>query len=239
MLTLFVVNKNLVKENYKRKLLPASIHLLSCITDEREVKSIKSISTLDKYISYVQLINSPYDDEPPYNNCARPKDIAKNPGGSNLTSRHYGCYKAHTDAILSCSSSFTDYFLFFEADAVLTCSPEVFLNKADEAYKICRKYGYNFFSFGAVNNPDKVYSDHVSSKKLFEAHAYLIPAERIKYVQEQIKYKNWDVFDLWVSDVMDKQRIGFFKEPLCHQAKGESLIDKIFSEKNYLGIDKI
>lgn len=239
MLTLFVVNKNLVKKDYKRKIIPASIHLLSCITSEREKKSIKSISTLDKYISYVQVINPPYDEDPPYESCSRPQNIAKNPGNNNLTSRHYGCYKAHTDAILSCSSTFTDYFLFFEADAVLTCDPEVFLSKAEEAYKICQKYGYNFFSFGAVNNPDKIYSDHVSSTKLIEAHAYLIPADKIKYIQDEIKYKKWDVFDLWVSHIMNKQRIGFFKEPLCLQAKGESLIDRTVSDKNYLGIEKI
>jgi hypothetical protein len=101
MLTLFVVNKNLVKKDYKRKIIPASIHLLSCITSEREKKSIKSISALDKYINYVQVINPPYDEDPPYESCYRPQDIAKNPGNNNLTSRHYGCYKAHTDAILS------------------------------------------------------------------------------------------------------------------------------------------
>jgi hypothetical protein len=38
---------------------------------------------------------------------------------------------------------------------------------------------------------------------------------------------------------MNKQRIGFFKDPLCLQAKGESLIDRTVSDKNYLGIEKI
>lgn len=239
MITLFVKNKKLVKTS-RQKQIPIEIHHLSSLPDtEREIKSIQSILPLSKYCSYYQEINVPYEASPPKESCYRPNDISNEVGTNKLTSRHYGCYKAHTDAILKCAPKNNQIYLFFEGDAVITIPPEEFLNKVQEAYILCKKYGYNFFSLGPIYELSKTYEDHLSSTKLFEAHAYIIPGEKIAQVQEWIKSSPWDVFDLWTSYVLPKQRFGYFKEYYSLQAKGESLIDKQMSDKNYLGIEKV
>jgi len=240
MLTLLVTNKKLV--DIKEQKIPSIEirHMLCRPTDEREIKSVESISKLGgKNVSYKQLINPPYPDLPPVDTCFRPNDISDYPGGDNLTSGHYGCYKSHIDAIMECEVKDNSIYLFFECDAILNTEPSEFINKVYEANEISKKYGYNFFSLGPVYEVDNVYHNHVSSKKLIEAHAYIIPSDKLKYVQEVIKNSKWDVFDLWVSHVFPKQRIGHFINPLSLQAKGFSLIDKKESEFNFLGMEKL
>jgi len=239
MVTLLATNKKLVQDLNPPTPKIVINHLLSEPDSEREIKSIASISQLEKFGTYNKIVNTPYELTPPSDNCHRPSDISTEVGGDNLTSRHYGCYKAHTDAILSCSPEDNTIYLFFEGDAVINTDVDHFMDKVIEAYDISKKFGHYFFSFGPVTNIDTKFKNHVSSTKLFEAHAYMIAGEKIEKVQEWVKTLNWDVFDLWVSHVCPKQRIGYYEEFLSLQAKGVSLIDKKMSEQNHLGIEKL
>lgn len=240
MLTLLATNKKLVTAKKSKEPKIEIRHMLCRPQDERELKSVDSISKLEsELVKYKKIVSPPYEGMPPSENCHRPNDISLEPGENKLTGGHYGCYKSHTDAILDCEPQENTIYLFFECDAVLNVDPEVFRTKVKEANNISKKYGYNFFSLGPIYETDKTYENHLSSKRLFEAHAYIIPSNRIKYVQDIIRNSKWDVFDLWVSYVFPKQRIGHFKEPLSLQAKGFSLIDKKNSEYNFLGIEKL
>jgi FkbM family methyltransferase len=239
MITMFVINNNIITSNSKKEPKIIINHLLNDVNSEREIKSINSISQLSKYGEYIQHINKPYTDIPPKDNCFRPHNINTHPGGDNLTSGHYGCYKAHTDAIMSQTNSDNTIYLFFESDAIITIDVEEFIKKVKESYILTKKYGYNFFSFGPISNIDKTYDDHLSSKQMFEAHAYLIPSEKLNIIKNWIKVLEWDVFDLWLTNVCPKQRFGYYKDYMALQAEGESLIDKKLSTHNHLGIKKL
>lgn len=240
MVTLLATNKKLVTTKKSKEKKIEIRHMLCRPGDEREIKSMNSISKLESEgVSYMKMVNPPYEGMPPSENCHRPQDISSEPGENKLTGGHYGCYKSHIDAILDCEPQDNTIYLFFECDAVLNVEPEVFIEKVKEANEISKKYGYNFFSLGPIYETDKTYENHLSSKRLFEAHAYIIPSDRIRYAQEIIRNSNWDVFDLWVSYVFPKQRIGHFAQPLSLQAKGFSLIDKKHSEYNFIGMEKL
>jgi FkbM family methyltransferase len=239
MVTLFATNTDLVPNFSKEKNISVIInHCLSLPESDREVKSINSISQIE-CDSYTQMVNPPFDGLVPVDTCFRPGDISDTPGGKNLTKGHYGCYKSHVDAIMKCKPASDVAYLFFECDSVLCVSPEYFLDKVRESYRICKKYGYYFFSYGPITNVEKEMPDHVADTVMIEAHAYMIPGEKIAEIQDIIRKSKWDVFDLWVSYVFPPQRIGYFKEHLCLQAKGESLIDLNESLTNHLGISKI
>ena len=239
MVTLFATNTNLVPNFSKNKNIEVVVnHCLSLPDVDREVKSINSISKI-KCDSYNQLINPPFEGLVPVDTCFRPNDISDQPGGNNLTKGHYGCYKAHADAIMKCEPKNDTAYVFFECDAVLCVDPDCFIERVKESYVISKKYGYYFFSYGPITNVEKEMSNHLTDTRMIEAHAYMIPGERIREVQNMIKQSKWDVFDLWVSDVLPPQRIGYFSDHLCLQAKGDSLIDLNESLSNHLGISKI
>lgn len=201
--------------------------MLSFPEDEREVRSVNSISRLEsEFVSYKRIINAPYEGLPPCDTCSRPHDISLEPGPKRLTGRHYGNYKSNTDAILDCVPEENTIYLFFECDAVLNDEPDFFIDKVKEADEISRKYGYNFFSFGTVRSIDREYDNHYSSTFFIESHAYLIPFEKLEYIQDMIRRTTWDTFDYWVTYDIKNHVIGYFKEPIALQAKGVSLIDK-------------
>lgn len=172
------------------------------------------------------MINPPYEGIPPRKNCSRPNDISPDPGRNKLTGRHYGNYKANTNAILDCKPNKNTIYLFFECDAVLNMDPDIFIEKVIEADVISKKYGYNFFSLGSIRTIDQTYVNHYSSRFFIESHAYLIPSEKLKYIQDMICKTKWDTFDYWVTYDIKNHVVGYFKEPIVLQAKGISLIDK-------------
>jgi len=215
-------------------------HLLTRITDDREIKSIKSIIALtDLDVKYNPNVNTPYTSVPPSINCARPQDITSEPGFMKLAPGHYGAFKAHTDAILNCTPKENTGYLFFECDAVLIIPPEEFIEKVKQAYNLCLKNDYDFFSFGPVYKYDHVYEDHIASNSFYEATAYLIPGEKIQNIHNAIKNTSWDAFDLWTTNIYNRRPIGHFPEYLALQAKGFSFIEKVYRDKNFLNIDMV
>ena len=217
------------------------IHLLSHPNDDREQRSIESISELGKYkdIEYTQIINNPHTELPPKHNCNRPKDIQLEPGHYKLTPGHYGCFKAHTDAIMSCPKDDNTVYLFFECDALLLVDTEEFIEKLYESIQISKDKKYTFFSFAHNYEVFNEYENHLNAGMFTDAHAYLIMGSKINRIHNVIADSRWDAFDLWVTNNFRQDPKGFFKEPLVFQAKGYSLIDKKISETNIKGDIKL
>ncbi len=217
------------------------IHLLSQPTSEREQRSIESISKLDEFkdIEYTQIINNPNTDLLPLETCNRPDDVQPDPGYYKLSYGHYGCFKAHTDAIMSCSKEDDVIYLFFECDALLLTDAQEFVNKLYEAIEISKDKKYTFFSFAHNYEVFNEYKNHLDAGMFTDAHAYLIMGDKIDGVHNVIKDSKWDAFDLWITNNFRNEPKGFFKEPLVFQAKGYSLIDHKMSETNIKGDIKL
>jgi len=217
------------------------IHLLSQPTSEREQRSIESISKLDEFkdIEYTQIINNPNTDLLPLETCNRPDDVQPDPGYYKLSYGHYGCFKAHTDAIMSCSKEDDVIYLFFECDALLLTDAKEFVNKLYEAVEISKDKKYTFFSFAHNYEVFNEYKNHLDAGMFTDAHAYLIMGDKIDRVHNVIKDSKWDAFDLWVTNNFRNEPKGFFKEPLVFQVKGHSLIDNKISETNIKGDIKL
>ena len=229
------------RKNYESAPKIKIIHLLTHPDEEREIRSIESISKLGEYdnIEYTSVINTPYTDLPPTQNCNRPNDVQMEPGYYKLAPGHYGCFKAHTDAILSCPKDDNITYLFFECDALLLTDHDKFVNKLNEAIKISQEKDYTFFSFAHNYEIFNEYKTHIDAGMFTDAHAYLIRGNKINKVHDKINNSKWDAFDLWVTNNFRDEPKGFYKEPLVFQAKGYSLIDKKISETNIKGDLKI
>jgi len=217
------------------------VHLLTQPEEEREQRSIESISKLGEYegIEYTSVINEPYTDLPPSDTCNRPNDVQMEPGYYKLSPGHYGCFKAHTDAILSCPKDPNTVYLFFECDALILTDHDEFVNKLKQAINISRDKNYTFFSFAHNYEVFNEYETHIDAGMFTDAHAYLIMGDKINKVHEVINDSKWDAFDLWVTNNFREEPKGFYREPLVFQAKGYSLIDKKISETNIKGDLKI
>jgi GR25 family glycosyltransferase involved in LPS biosynthesis len=217
------------------------IHLLSQPNDEREQKSIESISKLGEFqgIEYTQVINKPYSGLLPVETCNRPNDLQTEPGYYKLSYGHYGCFKAHTDAIMSCPKEDDTAYLFFECDALLLVNTDEFVNKLYKAIEISKDKKYTFFSFAHNYEVFNEYENHLDAGMFTDAHSYLIVGSKIDRVHNVIKNSKWDAFDLWVTNNFRNEPKGFFKEPLVFQAKGHSLIDHKISETNIKGDIKL
>ena len=217
------------------------IHLLTHPEDEREQRSIESISPLGEYenIEYTQVINKPYTDLPPVETCNRPNDVQPEPGYYKLAPGHYGCFRAHTDAILSSPQENDVVYLFFECDAILLTESQLFVDKIYQAINISQEKNYTFFSFAHNYEIFNEYETHIDAGMFTDAHAYLIMGDKINKVHNVINNSKWDAFDLWVTNNFREEPKGFYKEPLVFQAKGYSLIDKKISETNIKGDIKL
>ena len=217
------------------------IHLLSQPNSKREQRSIESISKLGEFkdIEYTQVINKPNTDLLPIETCNRPNDVQSDPGYYKLSYGHYGCFKAHTDAIMSCPKENNVVYLFFECDALLLTDTEEFVNKLYEAIEISKDKKYTFFSFAHNYEVFNEYENHLDAGMFTDAHSYLIMGDKINRVHNVIKDSKWDAFDLWVTNNFRNEPKGFFKEPLVFQAKGHSLIDNKISETNIKGDIKL
>ena len=203
-------------------------HLLSQPDDEREQRSIASISELAKFegMEYTQIINKPYTEFPPIDTCARPKDVQLNPGHYKLSPGHYGCYKAHTDIISSLPKDENTTYLFFECDAILTTTPKEYYNKLKEAIEISKEHNYTFFSFAYNYGIHNEYENHIDGNKIIETHSYFIMGDKIDRVQKTILNSKWDTIDLWITNNFQGELKGFYREPLVLQASGYSLLDQ-------------
>lgn len=230
-----------VNSKIKRPVIKC-VHLLSRTDDEREIRSVASVSELAKLgFRYTQNINKPHSSLPPKENCARPNDIAMEPGKMKLSPGHYGCYLAHSTAILSeFDPEKHDAILIFECDAIAKESIKSLEKEILMAYDLCENQGLLMYSFGCNYDPNAIdKGDYLEASSFYEAHAYLITKSNYKLICEKIKSTKWDVFDLWIANNLKGFKFGVSKKPYVLQAKGYSLLDKKISEKNFLNVEKL
>jgi autotransporter strand-loop-strand O-heptosyltransferase len=212
-------------------------HMLSRPTDLREIISVESIKQLQRYgFDYQQIHNGVYDGPVSKEFCRRPDAVntttdESQPGLGVLTSRHYGCYLAHVNAIKSIDDVQFDYTLIFEGDAFLSVGVEEFANMVYKSCFISERD--NVYFIGLANNNSVSYEqiDSMFKKTAHNqdlAHAYLIPNRNKQWWLNRINDCEWDVGDLWLNHVFFKypERRYATNKVYSIQAAGESLIDK-------------
>lgn len=205
-----------------------AIHLLTNPSDEREQRSIKDISSLSYFgIEYIQIINPKFDGEMDPNQRER--------GGRpfELNKGHYGCYKAHKDAIFKYLNDDTDGLLIFECDSIFAFDIHKIRNRISRAIEACKKYDLLTFTFGPKHGGKMIddYGDIMTITQFIETHAYYIPGKS-KEIFFDVLNKPWDALDyvytIYLYD-QAKHKIGTFKDRATFvQANGISLIDNTF-----------
>ena len=210
------------------------VHMLNNLTDERESKSIESLSKMITFgYKYEQSITELYREKPPVENCLRPFAVSETPGDYLLGPGHYGCYMAHRKGITEYFDDYTDAILLNECDSILQFSPRESSEKIQEGYEMCKKYDLAYLSFGKriVNYPhEHVESDLFLTGRLSEAHCILITKEKAQYFKDKFENTPWDVSDLWYNAFITDYRKGIFSRPYSLQYAGVSNIDKKFKD---------
>ena len=219
-------------------------HLLTTPYGEREKLSMKSIRRLEEYgFDYVPIVNEVYNEIPPAEHCRRPEHISKDnkPGelwpGAGLgwiTGKHYGCYMAHRTAVTNLNRDY-DYTLIFEADAIINCEIDHFVDIVYKACDIAKKDDVHFISFANNNSQYKEKIDDNFSKTGHNqdlAHAYLVRNSDRQWWLDRIKDCEWDVGDLWYNHI-------FYHHPMKRyttnkyysvQMDAYSLLDETFKQ---------
>jgi hypothetical protein len=228
----FDINDDLQSENKIN-----IVHLLNNINDDREINSIYSVKYLLEYknISYKQVINPPYTVIPPEENCTYPERIGLTPIPNNkgfvITPGTYGCFKAHTDYILTITPKEGEIYLFFESDAKLNVPPTTFINMVNYAKTLMVDNNIDIFNFGEFFYHDQMVwedkSTHIECGFLVGTYCYMLLKNGVMKLQEKIKKETWQSYDFWLSEQCEI-KFGVFKSPLCGTFDGESLIDKLF-----------
>jgi hypothetical protein len=214
-----------------------AVHLLTDITSDREKKSINSISCISSIdnVEYNQIINKPYIDYPPTENCTYPDRIGMtgdpNNPGLVFTPGSYGCFRSHTDYIKSIIPKDDEIYLFFEADAKLNIDAKLFINIVRYSRFLMENHSLDIFNFGTFLYFDETIwehkSSHIESNFLTGTHCYMLLKSGILHLQKCIKNETWQPYDFWLSTQCNL-KFGIFKETLCSTFEGKSLIDKKF-----------
>ncbi len=204
-----------------------AVHLLTNPKDPREQRSIAEVSALIRHgVEYFSIINPVYDGE-------LPPAREANDRGFDLKPAHYGCWLAHSGAILNYNGFYEgiDGLLVFECDALFVESPENFYWRAVRALEACEQGNLVCFTFGpkhASKTVDTVGDDVIVISQFIETHAYLIPAKSLALFSD-IFAKPWDAVDyVYTIYLYDRanERIGTFKHrAMSVQGDGVSLID--------------
>ena len=204
-----------------------AVHIRTNPGEEREERSRQDVQGLMEYgIEYCAEYSAVCTEKPP-----QPREALDRP--FLLTPRHYGCYKAHKDAILRYLDTSIDALLMFECDAVWAVSPLEMHQKIERAWWACQEGALDVFTFGPKHDGrtvDRVGDDVIVISQFIETHAYMIPLKSLSLFRETFA-KPWDavdfVYTVYLYDQGNK-RIGAFRDrPVVVQANGVSLIDGV------------
>ena len=217
-------------------------HLLTTPEQLREQNSINQISrlgSLRENFHYNQIINKPHTELPPNDNVifgnkdwVVGKEKELNTWG--LTSGHYGCYKAHINAILDFfNTSDKDFLLICECDCKINIDYDFFIEKLYLAADLLCDTDYKLFSFCHPNFQttfkNKIDNDIYEADLIICAHMYLINKKQKKFFQDIISKYGWHTIDWWFNMVFNKENENFlcFKDlNLTSQFEGKSQIDR-------------
>ena len=203
-------------------------------TNKKEIRSVESIKEFCQStgIKYEQRINKIWTDLPPKDTCNRPDDVQDKPGYYKLAPGHYGCYKAHTNAILAEDNKEYDYILIFEGDVIVDSSFEELTESLNRFSKLAQDYDQDIVGFGNpyknrnLNGP-KIEDMFTNVTPFIPAQSYLINNNKIDFIQDKIKNTKWDAFDMWVCNVANL-KVSTAEKIYTKHIPGFSIIEQEF-----------
>jgi GR25 family glycosyltransferase involved in LPS biosynthesis len=213
------------------------VHLLSEPSTERERRSKESVSALP--FERIEIINPRWTGETPPSRPCEERQFT-------LTPAHYGCWKAHTDAITEHLKDI-DALLVCECDCLIAVPPAEMAHRINRALEVCREGNLTAFTFGFRHNGqtvDRVGEDVIVISQWIGTECYLVPIESRDTFMEMFSHP-WDAYDITLTHHLYDQwrlRIGTFADrPVAIQANGVSLItggtntnEKHFNQLRYL-----
>ena len=210
-----------------------AVHILVNINDEREKKSIQSMSVIKDDVDYIQCINKKYDGD-------EWKNLTPLNGWRNHNKGHYGLFQSFKRAIIENFTDDLDGILIFEADCVLDVSKEKFLDNVKQALRFCEKYELPYFSFGPriiyghlesieLQN-DEEFPNFIVTDKIIQTHCILLTKKYRQFLIENLN-TSWDALDLWFNRIFKDFKMGITKDELAYQTLGFSMLDNCIKGK--------
>ena len=226
------------KFNWKGEKPKPKIKLMHLVTEpdtnEKEIRSIESVMEFCELtgIKYEQRINKIWTELPPVDTCNRPEDVQEVPGYYKLAPGHYGCYLAHTNALLSEDNKDYDYILIFEGDVIVDSPLSELRQSLDRFSRLARENDQDIIGFGNpfknrnLNGP-KIEDIYTNVTPFIPAQSYLINNDKVDYIQDKIKNTPWDAFDMWVCNVA-QLKVGTAEKIYTKHIPGFSIIEQEF-----------
>lgn len=209
-------------------------HICTDVFAEREMKSIADLSRVEEVgIKYNLIVNEPYRELPPAENCAYPEKISMEPGGK-LTPGHYGCYMAHRDAFLQGVKDNPDYIIICEADCGINGTMDEFLVEITRGINEIDAEDALMYYLVYHNDRNIVEKKHGYSivNGVIGAHCYLIPRKSYQFFVDLYAKKPWNVTDLFFLENLWGQKLLATNSLITKQYAGYSLLDKIIHEND-------
>lgn len=203
-------------------------------TNPKETRSVESIFDFCEKtgIKYEQRINAIWRETPPKDTCNRPDDVQDVPGYYKLAPGHYGCYKAHTDAILAEDNKNYDYVLIFEGDVIVESDYKELYDSLIRFSRIAKQQDQDIIGFGNpfnnrnLNGP-KVEDIYTNVTPFIPAQSYLVNREKIDTLVDKVHNTKWDAFDMWVCNVA-QLKVGTAEKIYTKHLPGFSIIEQEF-----------
>jgi len=223
---------------WKGEIPKPKIKLMHLVTDPyNNPKEIKSVDNIKKFckatdIEYEQRVNRIWTELPPKDTCNRPDDVQDKPGYYKLAPGHYGCFVAHTDAILAENNKDYDYVLIFEGDVIVDSDYQELYDALIRFSRLAEENDQDIIGFGNpfknrnLNGP-KVEDVYTDVTPFIPAQSYLINRSKLLYIQDKIRTTPWDAFDMWVCNVA-RLRVGTAEKIYTKHLPGFSIIEQEF-----------
>lgn len=202
-------------------------HNLIDIKDEREKKSIESVSKLAEHFEYIQCINKKYVGE-------AWKQQEPLEGRMNHGPGHYGCFDSMKKAILNHFTDDLDAILICESDCIIDVDANQFNDLIKKALKLADKYEIPYISFSPRFIDGNLLSENVFedpecdefifTNKVFQTHCFLLTKHYKNYLFEKLN-TTWGATDLWLNEIYKNNKILICRDEITHQEEGISMID--------------
>ena len=214
------------------------IKLMHLVTEpssnSKEIRSVENVKGFCEKtgIVYEQRVNKIWTELPPKDTCNRPDDIQTTPGYYKLAPGHYGCYKAHTDALLANDNSNYDFILIFEGDVIIDSNYQELYDSLIRFSRIAKEQDQDIIGFGNpfnnrnLNGP-KVEDVYTNVTPFIPAQSYLVNQEKISKLVDKIHNTKWDAFDMWVCNVA-QLKVGTAEKIYTKHLPGFSIIEQEF-----------
>lgn len=205
-------------------------------TNEKEKISVKNVKAFCNYsnIEYYQLVMGLHKELPPRENCIRPQHIDWKPksfgnGLGTLTPAHYGNYLAHVFPIFIEDNKNYDMILILEGDAFIDVEFKEFKESLVRFYKISIQENLSIIGLAnpylSLDKQDYLVDDVYCNIKYFmEGQGELIPCNQLNNWKNEIEKKKWDVWDLFVTNIVSLKK-GITNKKYIKEIAGKSILN--------------